>query len=117
MWFEELTGFSEESPPQVRENITVDGTVMTSHVNGAVFNCGELETPSLAELRRLVQSNDSKPSRISVREVMGNVQTLLADKGNAGTMFQVASQFNLLEIESRRTHTLGSVSSDFLGEE
>lgn len=100
MWFEELTGFSEVSPQQVRENITVDGTVMTSHVNGAVFNCGELETPSLAELRQRAQSNDSKPGRISVRETVANVQNLLTDEANAGAMFQVASQFNLLEMLS-----------------
>lgn len=73
---------------------------MTSHVNGAVFNCGELETPSLAELRQRVQSNDSKPGRISVREVVANVQNLLTDKRNAGATFQVASQFNLLEMVS-----------------
>lgn len=34
MWFETLSGFVEESPEQVRANITVDGVEMTSHVNG-----------------------------------------------------------------------------------
>lgn len=100
MWFEDLTGFSEESPHKVRANITVDGTVMTSHVNGAVFNCGELELPSSAELRLRVQSHGRNPGRISVREVVANVQDLHADEGNAGALFQVASQFNLLEMVS-----------------
>ena len=100
MWFEELTGFPEKSPQQVRDNITVDGTVMTSQVNGAVFNCGELETPSLAELRQRVQSSNTKPGKISVNEVVASVQNLLIDKRNAGATFQVASQFNLLEMVS-----------------
>jgi len=49
MWFEKLTGFVEESPEQVRTNITVDGVELNSHVNGKRLICGELETPSLAE--------------------------------------------------------------------
>lgn len=100
MWFEGLTGFAEESPQQVRANITVDGSRMTSRVNGQVFACGELETPSLAELRQRVQSGDHKRGRITVREVVADVQQLHADKTNAGALFQVASQFNLLEMVS-----------------
>ena len=50
-WFEELTGFREISPSQVRKNITVDGEILKSHVNGREMACGRLETPSLAELR------------------------------------------------------------------
>ena len=45
MWFETLTGFPEESPQQVRENIAVDGQALTSHVNGKVLVYGQLETP------------------------------------------------------------------------
>lgn len=100
MWFETLTGFSEESPQQVRENITVDGQALTSHVNGKVFVCGKLETPSLAELRKRVHSSRHKVGKISVREVVANVQHLHTDESNAGSLFQVASQFNLLEMVS-----------------
>ena len=55
-WFETLTGFPEESPQQVRKNITLEGNVLKSHVNGKVLVYGEMETPSLAELRQLVRS-------------------------------------------------------------
>ena len=55
-WFETLTGFAEESPTQVRENISVDGQTLTSHRNGKVFVCGQLETPTLAELRERVKA-------------------------------------------------------------
>lgn len=100
MWFETLTGFAEESPRQVRENISVDGNALKSHVNGKVLVCGELETPSLAELRERVRSDERQPGRISVREVVADVQRLHADESNAGSLFQVASQFNLLEMVS-----------------
>jgi hypothetical protein len=98
MWFEKLTGFVEESPEQVRANITVDGVELNSHVNGKRLICGELEIPSLAELRECVRSGTHKSGTTSVREVVANVQHLHADEVNAGSLFQVASQFNLLEM-------------------
>ncbi|HKQ79134.1 MAG TPA: hypothetical protein VJ810_35895 [Blastocatellia bacterium] len=100
MWFEELTGFTEESPQQVRTNITVVGNALKSLVNGKVLICGELETPSLAELRERVRSSEYKVGQISVREVVANVQHLHMEESNAGSLFQVASQFNLLEMVS-----------------
>lgn len=100
MWFEKLTGFAEESPEQVRANLTVDGDALKSHVNGRVLVCGELETPSLAELRERVHSGEHRPGRMSVREVVADVRQLHADESNAGSLFQVASQFNLLEMMS-----------------
>lgn len=98
MWFEALTGFPEMSPQQVRENITLDGETLTSHVNGKVMVCGRLETPSLADLRELVRSSGHAVGKISLREVVANVQKLHADESNADALFQVASQFNLLEM-------------------
>jgi hypothetical protein len=100
MWFESLTGFAEESPTQVRANITIDGTNLISHVNGRRFICGELETPTLAELRERVRSSGHQTGEISVREVVADVQDLHTRDANAGSLFQVASQFNLLEMVS-----------------
>jgi len=100
MWFEALTGFPEKSPQQTRENISVCGNTLTSHINGKVLVCGELETPSLAELRECVHSSRHRAGRISVREVVANVQNLHTNESNAGSLFQVASQFNLLEMVS-----------------
>ena len=100
MWFETLTGFPEESPQQVRENITIDGKALKSRVNGKVLVCGQLETPSLAELRERVHSTGHEVGKISVREVVANVQHLHTNESNAGSLFQVASQFNLLEMVS-----------------
>src|SRR2546427_10853657 len=100
MWFETLTGFLEESPQQVRENITVDGKTLKSHVNGKVLVYGQLEIPSLAELRARVNTSRHEVGKISVREVVANVQDLHTNASNAGALFQVASQFNLLEMVS-----------------
>ncbi len=100
IWFEELTGFSEKSPQQVRANITVAGNALKSLVNEKVFVCGELYIPSLAELRDRVHSSEYKAGRISAREVVADVQRLHTDESNAGSLFQVASQFNLLEMTS-----------------
>ena len=99
-WFEVLTGFCETSPSQVRKNITVDGDTLTSLVNGKIFTCGRLETPSLAELRDRVHSYGHVGGRISVHEIVANVQDLHANESNAGSLFQVASRFNLLEMVS-----------------
>ncbi|MBE8987563.1 hypothetical protein [Nostoc sp. LEGE 12450] len=99
-WFETLTGFPEESPQQVWQNITVDGKVLKSHVNGKVMVCGQLETPSLAELRERVYASGYQVGKISVREIVANVQHLHINESNADALFQVASQFNLLEMVS-----------------
>jgi len=99
-WFETLTGFPEEFPQQVRDNITVDGQKLTSRRNGRVLVCGQLETPTLAELRERVHASGHKSGKISVREVVANVQHLHTNVSNAGSLFQVASQFNLLEMVS-----------------
>ena len=100
MWFENLTGFSEQSQQQVQQNIVVDGDVLTSRINGKSFICGTLETPTLAELRHRVFSERLKRGTISLREVVANVQELHRDESNKDALFQVASQFNLLEMTS-----------------
>ncbi|HPB82381.1 MAG TPA: hypothetical protein PK200_10140 [Spirochaetota bacterium] len=100
MWFETLMGFEEESPGQVRENISVEGDMMTSRVNGKRYICGVLETPSLGDLRERTRSMKQPEGQLRLREVVGDVQSLHRDVSNTGAMFQVASQFNLLEMVS-----------------
>jgi len=115
MWFETLTGFSEKSPRQVRTNITIDDNLLKSHINGKVLICGKLETPSLAELREHVHASGHKVGKISVREVVANVQHLHTNKSNAKALFQVASQFNLLEMVSPNItpeHGIGIYEND-----
>ena len=75
-WFKTLTGFDESSSEQVRANLVISGHALKSMVNGRTFVWGELETPSLAELRRRVKRIPDKVGRITVREVVANVSQL-----------------------------------------
>ena len=100
MWFENLTGFKEDSPQQVRENISLEGQVLRSKINEKEFICGKLEMPTLGELRRRVSELNCPPDHLSIREVVANVQDLHLKPSYAGSLFQVASQFNLLEMIS-----------------
>ncbi len=99
-WFETLTGFQELSASQVHQNIVVDGETMFSKANFKTMICGRLETPTLAELRERMPIGGRGGGKLSVREVVADVQVLHTDPSNAGAFFQVASQFNLLEMSS-----------------
>jgi hypothetical protein len=97
-WFETLTGFSETPTDQVRERLRVEGNKLTSLANRATYTIGTLEIPSLAQLRQQVQDLPHSQAHLSVREVIGDVKALHADTANADSLFQVASQFNMLEM-------------------
>lgn len=99
MWFEQLTGFKEESPDQVRANLYVEGEHLISRVNNAAFSYGRLDQPSLEELRRTVLL-DQLNGHIKLSEVVADVQKLHTLPESNGATFQVASQFNLLEMAS-----------------
>jgi hypothetical protein len=101
MWFEKLTGFAEKSPGQVRANLEINDKVITSRINGKSFICGQLETPSLAKLRSNVLKNKVPSGKLKTREVIGDAKALHTETDNAGALFQVASQFNLLEMPSQ----------------
>ncbi len=53
-WFENLTGCVGESRESVREHLFIDGRRLHSRLNGKSWLCGELETPTLAQLRQRV---------------------------------------------------------------
>ena len=96
-WFERLTGFRETTPDEVRQKLAVSGERLISQANGWTAVHGRLSTPTLAELR---PAAPPPPGRLRLREVVANVQQLHADPDNANALFQVASQFNLLEMAS-----------------
>lgn len=105
-WFRQLTGFAEQSPAQVRSQLRLQGRRLASMVNGGSWDCGEFAAPMLQELRdkygqQLEQmgQRNLRP-RLHVRELVADVLQLHADTANAGALFQVASQFNLLEMVS-----------------
>ncbi|MCP4509677.1 MAG: hypothetical protein GY826_25150 [Fuerstiella sp.] len=98
MWFEALTGFPEHNADLVRSNLHLDGNVMTSVVNDRKMVCGHLETAALAGLHSRVREVDIPQGPLKLSEVVGDVQQIHQAPENAGALFQVASQFNLLEM-------------------
>lgn len=95
-WFEELTGIVDETPERVYESLSLKGTMLTSAITGWRADAGTLTTPSLAELRDKGGANQGRT--LTIQEVVANVQRLHMRPENAGATFQVASQFNLLEM-------------------
>lgn len=98
MWFEELVGFTEISPEEVRKDLELDGSTLHSMVNMKSYECGVLEIPTLYDLRQKVTKRDTYTSKIKVSECIGDVQELHLDPANTNALFQAASQFNLLEM-------------------
>jgi hypothetical protein len=99
-WFERLTGFQEGGYEETRRRLEVDGRRLRSRVNGQAYGIGELELVSLQTLRDRVQGTGGLPGRLKVRIVTGDVRAMHQAPENAGALFQVASQFNLLEMVS-----------------
>lgn len=97
-WFEELTGSTEYSPEDVHRDLYLDGQRLRSRRNGGSWHNGELETPTLGQLRQRVLDRKRPPAPVSVRSIVADAQQLHADTANANALFQVASQFNLLEM-------------------
>lgn len=98
-WFERLTGFREESYDETRAKLRFDGGRMTSLINGKSYRTGAFELASLKDLR----TRASAPASLSLRRtqvsiVKGDVRLLHRAPEYAGALFQVASQFNALEM-------------------
>ena len=99
-WFERLTGFTEGGYDDTRSRLEVVGRELRSRVNGRSYGIGELELVSLRSLRERVASGTRLPGRLTVRNISGDVRRLHQSPEYAGALFQVASQFNLLEMTS-----------------
>jgi hypothetical protein len=97
-WFERLTGFIEKDYNDTRSKLQVDGSRLRSLVNGQDYGIGHLELVSLRALRDRVRSVPLPQGRMRVTNVTGDVRRLHRSPEHAGALFQVASQFNLLEM-------------------
>ncbi|MCH1497180.1 MAG: hypothetical protein L7U72_18300 [Rubripirellula sp.] len=98
-WFKEITGVDEVSPMQVRRDLSIDDDCIVCP-DGSRLAFGQLEMPSLHELREAVAQCDAPRGKATVREVVDDVLSLHSDSRNEYSLFQVASQFNLLEMSS-----------------
>lgn len=99
-WFEHLTGFRELDFERTRSRLRIEGDRLHSIVNGENYGIGRLELPSLSELRERARLSSGRPGRLNVRIVQGDVRRLHGEPKFAHALFQVASQFNLLEMVS-----------------
>lgn len=99
-WFQNITGFREGNYEHTRSQLTVEGDELISKVDGSRHGIGELSLPTLAELRDRVNVPTTKP--ITVRPVVGDARAMHADPELEGALFQVASQFNVLEMTGPR---------------
>jgi hypothetical protein len=99
-WFERLTGFRESSYGDTRRRLEVEAGRLRSSANGKSYAIGELELVSLHSLRERVRAAGGLPGRIKLQCVTGDVRLLHQFPEYAGALFQVASQFNLLEMVS-----------------
>jgi len=96
-WFQRITGIEEQSPEQVRDQLSLDGDCIVCP-DGKRIAFGRLETPQLSELRKAIADLKEESRSSTLGEIVGDVRGLHADPANAGAFFQVASQFNLLEM-------------------
>jgi len=97
MWLKNLTGFNE-SKEAIYKNIIVEENKLKSLVNGKEYHHGIRETPSLKDLREKVKNSHAKKGELKLRAIQADVRALHLDPSNKNALFQVASQFNLLEM-------------------
>lgn len=99
-WFERLTGFREAGYEETRARLVLEDRRLRSTVNGRAWDVGELELPSLQELRERVRREAGPAGRLRVGVEIGDVRRMHRAPAFGGALFQVASQFNLLEMVS-----------------
>jgi hypothetical protein len=99
-WFEKITGFTETSYGETRSRLSVENGWLGSEATDRKFAIGRLEVVSLRALRERVASGSDLHGRLTVRNVSGDVRRMHQMTEFSGALFQVASQFNLLEMVS-----------------
>ncbi len=99
-WFERITGFREGDYAATQARLSVESGDLVSSVNGSRHGVGRLELVSLHDLRKRASQLPAGAQRTSVRSVVGDARALHQEPARTGALFQVASQFNLLEMVS-----------------
>lgn len=96
-WFEVITGFKEAGHAETRRRLAVrDGRIVRLPDGQVLGSTGRFEAPSLAELRRRVSVDRGR--RTEVGCMVGDIRALHQRAEFDGALFQVASQFNCLEM-------------------
>ena len=97
-WFERLTGFREGSYEETRAQLSIDGGRLLSLVNGKSYRTGDFQLIALKDLRKRAKTFASASGKLKLSVVQGDVPLLHRAPEYAGALFQVASQFNALEM-------------------
>ena len=97
-WFERLTGFRETDYATTRGQLEVRGSRLHSRTNGQSYEIGKFELVSLHDLRERVSCGSGFEGKLRVRTEMGDVRAMHRAPEYASALFQVASQFNMLEM-------------------
>jgi hypothetical protein len=97
-WFERITGFPETDYEETQSRLELRGTRLRSKVNRKEHEIGEFVMPTLAELRQEVDAGSGNRGVLKVSLETGDVRKFLLARENRGALFQVASQFNMLEM-------------------
>ncbi len=96
-WFERITGFREGEYGETQARLRVENGRLMNEAGGPGHAVGELELVSLDALWARARSVGA-PGRLTLGVVEGDVRRMHIEPENAGAVFQVASQFNLLEM-------------------
>lgn len=96
-WFERITGFKELDYDATQSRLSVVGGHLVSKYTPVRWPIGQLQTPTLSELEFDGADLDPCPGPATFQCVSGDVRELHRT-APAGALFQVASQFNLLEM-------------------
>ena len=106
-WFERTTGFREDGYEATRARLALEGETLVSLVNGSRHGTGRLELCTLQSLRDRLNPAPGGGVRTTVRCLAGDARALHSAPEFAGALFQVASQFNLLEIGVAQRYSRG----------
>ena len=96
-WFERITGFREGPYEGTKSRLRVKDGQIINETSGVGHDVGRLELASLGDLRSL-SARVALPGSITLGILEGDVRKLHAAEENEDATFQVASQFNLLEM-------------------
>ena len=96
-WFEQITGFREDAYGETQGRLHLREGRLQCASSKMARTVGTLTLPSVAELRSSVEGLAHRGrSRLSIVE--GDVRDMHSLPKNRGALFQVASQFNMLEM-------------------
>ena len=99
-WFERLTGFRETEYATTKSRLAVIGDRLHTSANRRSYGLGTFELTSLRTLRERMQQGDGINGKLRVVALNGDVRSLHRSHEFNGALFQVASQFNMLEMVS-----------------